>query len=231
MKKITLLLIFTFSIFLPSACRSETSAIPTGKWDYSILLNGSAIGTAVYTNQLSGENYISSIEMKMKSGSVENSVFERIEETKNFVPVRLEIVNRIKSGDNTQEEKTVSTFSKNSVELDSGGVKSSFTIGKTFHLEGNYITSELIKRKFAEGSVIKINLYDPTIEPDDAFPVTIKVAGRKNVSINGREENLVHIIYSIENVKSIDMYVDERGISRKSVIQMLNNRMEMVIKK
>lgn len=230
MKK-TALLILAFTILLPASCRSQSHDIPVGKWEYSILLNGNEIGSAVYSNEISGENYISKIDMNMKTGSVSNSVTQKIEETKNFVPVRLEIRNRIKSGDSDQEEKTVALFKNNIVELESSGEKSSIKLDKPFVIEGNYMMSELVKKRFAESSTVRVNLYDPTIETDDVFPVTVKVIGKKNIVINGREEKLIHLVYSIENVKSIDMYIDSKGISRKSVIQMLNNKMEMVIKK
>ncbi len=88
---------------------------------------------------------------------------------------------------------------------------------------------ELIKNEFKPGTVIRNYIFEPTVDTEEPVLVLVKVLGREDVRINGKTRNLIHLGLSIENLKNIDSYIDDDGITQKTVITMLNNRLELVL--
>jgi hypothetical protein len=220
---------FLIPLLSACACRSKLSTIPTGTWTYRLLVNGAAIGKAVVTNARSNNLYISTTDMEMDAGYIKNTTRQVITETTGFKPVKLEVYNKTIQNERASEMKTIANFSGNKVDLDTGGARSSITIDKPFILEGNYFMSELIKNEFKNGTVIKNQIYEPTVDIEEPVLMLVKVLGRKDVSIKGKTKNLIHLGFSIENLKNIDSYIDENGITQMTVITMLNNKLELVL--
>lgn len=228
MKKLAILLLL---VIIPAAsCRRGIDAIPTGTWNYRLLVNGADIGSAVVTNELKNGMYISTTVMEMDAGYIRNSTRQIITETADFKPVKLEVYNVTEQNGQKNEMNTVARFSGNRVDLDTAATRSTITIDRPFILEGNYFMQELIKCKFKEGTVLKNYVYEPSVDVEEPMLVMIKVLGREKVLINGTKKNLIHLGYSIENLKNIDMYIDEDGITQKTTIVMLNNKLELILK-
>ena len=227
MKKI--FIFFLIPLLSAPACRNQLSSIPTGTWTYRLLVNGAAIGRAVVSNAISNNLYISTMDMEMDSGYIKNTTRQVITETKDFKPVKLEVYNKTIQNEQVSEMKTIANFAGNSVNLDTGGARSTITIEKPFILEGNYFMNELIRNEFKIGTIIKNYIYEPSVDTEEPVLMLVKVLGRKEVSINGKMKNLIHLGFSIENLKNIDSYIDENGITQKTVITMLNNRLELVL--
>jgi hypothetical protein len=57
--------------------------------------------------------------------------------------------------------------------------------------------------------------------------VIVNVAGRENVMVNGKELKLIHVRQRVEKLKSVDMYLNDTGVTEKMVIKMLNNIFEI----
>jgi hypothetical protein len=227
-KKLAILLLL---VIIPAAsCRRGIDAVPTGTWKYRLLVNGADIGNAVITSELKNGMYISTTVMEMDAGYIRNSTRQIITETTDFKPVKLEVYNVTEQNGQKNEMNTVAKFSGNRVDLDTAATQSTITIDRPFILEGNYFMQELIKYKFKEGTVLKNYVYEPSVDVEEPMLVMIKVLGREKVSINGKNKNLIHLGYSIENLKNIDMYIDEDGITQKTTIVMLNNKLELILK-
>ncbi len=229
MKK-KIILILTVTILYQCTSKTSATSIPLGRWNYKLLVNGNKVGDAVFTNRLVRGSYISKTEMKIKFGLIENSTEQIITESADFKPLKIEIYNKIISADGIQEINTVAEFKGRTVNITTGKNKTSIKISKPFILDGNFFMSQLIKTKFKRGSEISALIYDPSIEMEEPVKVTVKVEGRKEIAINNKKEELIYIIQSIENFKTIDLYIDSRGITKKAVIKMLNNRFELIIK-
>jgi hypothetical protein len=222
-------LFLAIMIIAAGACHKVLGKIPTGTWKYRLIVNGARIGTAVVTNAVSGNRYVSTMDMNMDAGYIKNSTRQVITETLDFKPVKLEVYNRtIQNGQET-ELKTVAAFTGTRVDLDTGDAKSTFTIEKPFILEGNYFMNELIKCKFKKDTILSSRVYEPSVDPEEPVLVMVKVIGREEVQVNGKTMDLIHLGYSIENLKNIDTYIDDNGITQKTVITMLNNRLELVL--
>ena len=125
---------------------------------------------------------------------------------------------------------TIAKFTGNRVDLNAAATLSTITIDKPFILEGNYFMNELIKHGFKEGTILKNYVYEPSVDVEEPMLVMVKVFGRENVSINGKNKKLIHLGFSIENMKNIDMYMDDEGVTHKTTIVMLNNKLELVLK-
>lgn len=211
------------------ACRKGASEIPTGTWKYRLLVNGAAIGKAVVTNAIVSNRYVSTTEMEMDAGYVTNRSRQIITETLDFKPVKLELYNKTIQNGQESEVKTIAVFTGNKVELDTGEGKSTMTITKPFILEGNYFMKELIKSEFKTGTIIRNYIYEPSVDTEEPVLVLVKVLGRVDVAIKGKSRSLIHLGFSIENLKNIDSYIDDDGITQKTIITMLNNRLELVL--
>jgi hypothetical protein len=226
-KKLAQLLLLV--VILAASCRSRIDAIPTGTWKYRLLVNGAEIGSAVISNELKNGLYVSTTEMAMDAGYIRNSTRQIITETADFKPVKLEVYNVTEQDGQKNEMVTIATFSGNRVNLDTAATRSTITIEKPFILEGNYFMQELIKRKFKEGTVLKNHVYEPSVDVEEPMLVMLKVLGREKVPINGKNKNLIHLGYSIENLKNIDLWMDEEGVTQKTTIVMLNNKLELIL--
>jgi hypothetical protein len=227
MKKILLLLI---SAVLIVSCSKTPASIPSGQWSYKILMNGTEVGSADISNKMENDRYVNVVDMKMQAGEILNTTKQVVIETMDFKPVKLEIHNKIFTGNSTENIDTVAVFEGQQVTLTADKTTSSFTISRPFVLEGNAITSELIKAGFRDGTEIVLSVYEPSIELEEPITIKTRVVGREKVDINGVPKDLIHITHQIENMKNIDSYIDDRGITQKEVITMLNSRLELVIK-
>jgi len=224
------LLVFTAIVLVSSwACRTGAGEIPSGTWKYRLLVNGAPIGRAVVTNRIVNNNWVSTTDMEMDAGYIRNTSRQVITETLDFRPVKLETYNRTIQNDQVSEVKTIAAFTGNRVDLETAEGKSTFTIAKPFILEGNYFMKELIRNEFKTGTIIRNYIYEPSIDTEEPVLVLVKVLGREDVDIKGKTRNLIHLGFSIENLKNIDSYIDNDGITQKTVITMLNNRLELVL--
>jgi hypothetical protein len=211
------------------ACQTKLTKIPTGTWKYKLLVNGANIGKAVVTNEIASNNYVSTMDMEMNAGYVRNSTRQVITETLDFKPVKLEVYNKTIQNDQASEIKTIAKFKGDRVDLDTGDSKSIIKIEKPFVLEGNFFMQELIKADLKPGTVIKNYVYEPSVDIETPILMIVKVLGREKVSIDGKVKNLLHLGCSVENLKNIDMYVDDAGVTQKTVIVLLNNKLEMIL--
>lgn len=202
--------------------------IPQGKWNYRLLVSGLEIGSAEISNMRAGDNYESSSELKMTLAGITTISKETVVETTDFRPVRFESLSKMISGNESNETVTSAVFTGTKVELVINNKKAYFDIKKDFRLEGNYSIAKLIEGRFSEGMEVEERIYNPSIELDAVILIKTKVAGIENVDVNGKTEKLIHITQTIENVKSIDIYIDSQAVTKKAVIKMLNIKMEII---
>ncbi|MCP4134457.1 MAG: hypothetical protein GY754_26020 [bacterium] len=234
-KKFRTAAVFLMLLLAVQACGKKTftvpAAIPQGEWNYILLLNGNQVGTALLSNSIdSNNNYISTLKMEMKAGSVINTTRSTVTETRDFKPVKFELYNKTINNKSIDSINTIAQFKGNTVELDMDNNKSTITIKQPFHLEGNFYFSQLIEKKFKKGTVIRSLIYDPTMELNEPVPMTVEVKGIKNITVERKNRQLMHIVLSIVNIKTMDIYLNEMGVTEKVNITMLNNVIEIVKK-
>ena len=216
------------ALLATAGCFNAPGGIPSGTWNYALLINGNRVGRAVIASRIEGDNYVTSTELTMKAGSITNVSKQIITETKEFVPVKLESYNRIVTGERTQDINTIAVFKGRKVEIVSGEEKSTVEIGRDFRLEGHYILSQLIQGKFRKGMDVESWIYEPSIDPEAPVLIKARVAGRENVSIGGKDHAAIRVIEYIAKFKSFDMFLDESGALLKADLTMLNMNIQLV---
>jgi hypothetical protein len=204
--------------------------IPHGVWNYKLLVNGVSAGSAVISNKKNNDNYESISEFNIEMGGISTISKETVVETLDFKPVSLESYSRIINGSDVHETLIRAVFNGTKVELSTNNRKAVYDIKREFLIEGNYCMAKLIEGGFKEGMEVESRIYHPSIELDDTVLVKTRFAGIEDVNVNGRPERLIHITQSIENIKSIDIYIGSDGITRKAVISMLNLKIELIKK-
>ncbi len=222
-------LLSLFIIIAAVSCSSRPVQIPLGTWNYDLLVNGVKAGRAVSSNTIVGDNYVIKSEMYLNMGSIENKSIQTVTETKDFKPVKLEVINTVTdtSGVSNQEINKTATFKGNEISLKAGDYESKFTIKDPFVLDGNYFFSELLKNNFKEGVIIKSHIYEPSVEIDTPILVIVEVKGMDTVQVGKKSMKLLHIKQRVEKFKSMDIYLNENGVTEKIVIKMLNNVFEL----
>jgi hypothetical protein len=228
--KFRFILLILFFISTECSSRKMPETIPMGRWEYKLMINGVTVGSAVISNSQNEKHYISETEMKMKVGKITNISHQVVTETKEFKPVKLEVNNSINFNDTSQKIITTAVFKEKTIELVSLGTRSKINVNEPFVIDGNYFMSKLIKNSFKEGYSVSSLIYEPSMEPDETIGVTVRVVGIETVDTGEKSIELIHIIQSIDNFKSVDIYINFDGIMEKAVIKMLNNRIELVRK-
>jgi hypothetical protein len=217
-------------IAIAASCSSKPKSIPEGTWNYDLLVNGIKAGKAVFSNTSSGDNFISRSEMHLNVGAVENKSVQIITETKDFRPVKLEVYNTVNdtSSKNSDVINKIATFNGGDVTLKTDEDEARYKIKQRFILDGNYFFNELLKKNFKTGTVIRAEIYEPSVEIDAPILVVVEVKGMEEVQIGKRTMKLLHIKQRVEKLKSMDLYINEKGVTEKVVIKMLNNVFELV---
>jgi len=192
-------------------------------------MNGSEIGRATTSNTISENTYITSTEMTMTIGPVKNVTKQTVKETLNFEPISFESIHTVTAGNNTQKISWSAKFDGKKITIKNDNNTSEFIPKETFRFDGNYMLNELINKKFKKNSAVSLKMYDPTLEPEDIIPIQVKFVGEKEIKINNQTKKVLHLVYAIENFKNIDVYLDSKGVVQKSVIVMLNNKIELII--
>jgi hypothetical protein len=226
--KFRFILLILFFISTECSSRKMPGTIPMGRWEYKLMINGVTVGSAVISNSQNEKHYISETEMKMKVGKITNISHQVVTETKEFKPVKLEINNSINFNNTSQKIITTAVFKEKTIELVSLGTRSKINVNEPFVIDGNYFISKLIKNNFKEGYSVSSLIYEPSMEPDETIGVTVSVVGIETVDTGEKSIELIHIIQSIDNFKSVDIYINFDGIMEKAIIKMLNNRIELV---
>lgn len=222
--------ISALAIIITASCSSTPVQIPEGTWNYDLLVNGVKAGRAVFSNTSSGDNFILKSEMYLNMGTIENKSVQIITETKQFKPVKLEVYNTVTdtSGTGTQEINKTAVFNGGEVTLKTGDYESKFKLKEPFVLDGNFFFNELLKNKFKTGIIIKGYIYEPSVEIDTPILVLVETKGIETVQVGNKSLKLLHIKQRVEKLKSMDMYLNENGVTEKIVIKMLNNIFELV---
>ncbi len=212
------------------SCSSKPAQIPEGTWNYDLLVNGIKAGRAVFSNTSSGDNFVIKSEMYLNMGTIQNKSVQIVTETKDFKPVKLEVYNTVTdtAGVGTQEIDKTAVFKGNEVTLKTGEYETKFNLKEPFVLDGNYFFSELMKNKFKPGVIIKGYIYEPSVEIDTPILVIVETKGMEEVMVGNKSMKLLHIKQRVEKLKSMDMYLNDQGITEKTVIKMLNNVFELV---
>jgi len=227
--KFLLLLIAAGIIVCSCAKKSTPASVPQGTWNYDLKVNSVKAGKAVFSNSIIDGNYVVRTELYLNIGPIENKAINIVTETMDFKPVKLEEHHTItdRSTGSVQEIKRSAIFDGANVTFQSGDKKSKFKIEENFILDGNYFISQLIKNQFKPGTIVEGRVYEPTVEIDAPILAIAEVKGYSAVNVGKKSMKLLHLSVRIENLKSIDRYLNEQGVTEKEVMKMLNNEFVM----
>ncbi len=227
MKKLGLIILTTLLLI---SCKSNPQSIPEGAWTYDLIVNGIKAGTAFVIIDETDDLYITKNEMSLKMGTMENTTLQIVTETKDFKPVKLETYNTIKDSSSgiSQKVSRIALFEGNNIKLKSDGYETVINMESPFILDGNFFFKELMKSGFKKGTRIEAQIYEPSVEMDSTILVIVDVAGREKVKIGSEELDLIHVKQRVEQLKIVDMYLNDEGVMEKAVIKMLNNVFELV---
>jgi hypothetical protein len=169
--------------------------------------------------------------MEIDAGILRKTTRHVAIESENFKPIKLSIEKVSSENGITHKSSTLATFNDGSIKVSINGTEAMIVANRPFVLEGNcnYFLNEFIRAGFKRGTVVKAYIYDPTIDLEDQVLMIGKVIGREKVEINDSIRELIHLGYSIENYKNIDVFIDKNGVIHRMIIFMLNNRLDLVI--
>lgn len=220
---------FITIVFLSSDCSALPEKIAQGEWKYKLYVNEVEAGTAIISNLVKDNKFISSSEYKMKLADLNTITKDIITETTDFKPVKLESYSKIVNKGQVSETNIISIFKGKEVEVTYGKKKVNYTVNRDFIIDGNFFMTKLIEAKFKQGFEITNYVYNPSVELETPIKVTTKVVGFEKIMINGKEKKLMHIVQSLENIKdNIDLFIDEYGVLQKGIIYMLNLKIELI---
>jgi len=179
------------------------------------------------SNRREGNSYVSTSELQMKAGQVMNVSRQEVTESLDFRPQKLETHNKIIMAGAVQRIDTVAEFSGRTVKLTMGSDISTVTLDRDVVLDGNYFIDAMIKHGFKKNTKLEAYIYDPSIEIESPILLTSKVMGKKMITVNNETFPCIHIVDTIENIKSFDRYIDGNGVLVKAVLNMLNLTVEL----
>ena len=235
MKKYLLLsVVFLYAIL---GCKTETivetpKSIPMGSWNYTVSINGMLVGDAIVKSEQNDKNYITTISMNMQFSEkikiVSNDV---LIETKAFVPVKYEMNSTTSMQGKTQKTSMSVVFNGNNITVVIDGQTEKLQLEKPFMLAGNYFANSQIEKGYKPGSTVEADVYMPAMELEDTIACKETVVGVEKVMVNGALETLIHLKQELDGVTYAESYIDQHGIVRKMVMDVMNNKIELNITK
>lgn len=222
-------LAFIFVVLLLLSCGSVPHSITNGEWHYDLIVNRVKAGKATITSRQEGGLYITKTEMSVSMGTINNSTVQTTTEKLDFTPVKLEIYNTIEDSANGSKLviSKIAEFDGDTVTLKSGAASVKRKLETPFIIEGNYFYDCMIREKFRKGLELRARLYEPTVKIDGTILVIVNVLGREKIKVNGKETETIHIKQRVEKLKSVDIYINENGVTEKIIMKMLNNVFEL----
>ncbi|GAB4220202.1 MAG: hypothetical protein Kow00102_06510 [Spirochaetota bacterium] len=221
--------IIVFTLLTVCACSAQApSSIPTGTWQYDLLVNGVEMGKATISNSIVDNQYMYRFDLTMGNGITRSQ--DTIVETLECKPVKLEKHTYIKQATAQQKLDIIAQCNGRTITLIENNMKSIITLDQDYVLDGNYFLYMLIQNKFKKGLQITHNVYDPSIEREAVIPVTIKLTGTETISVNSVLYKAWKIEQSIGKIKNIIVYLDQNGVVLKSSIKMLNMQLDIIRK-
>ncbi len=213
------------------SCAKMPQSIASGQWHYDLIVNGIKAGNAVMSTKEENGLYVSRTSMTISMGTITSTAVQVATETKDFKPVKLETCNTIEdSATGTRQEiNKTADFNGSRVTLKSTDGTVTFTLDEPFIIEGNYFEDQMIRNKFRDKLEIRARIYEPMVEIDKTILVIVNVIGKETIKVNGRSINVFHYKERVEKLKSVDVYVNEEGVTVKISMKMLNNTFELVL--
>ncbi|HOM87163.1 MAG TPA: hypothetical protein PLH80_06495 [Spirochaetota bacterium] len=226
MKKLSIIIVAV--VFSICGCDTDSpSEIPVGTWEYDLLVNGVQLGSATISNKVEDNHYVYSFDLTMGNGQTQSN--DVIVETLDCKPVKLEKHTYI-NAPAQQRLDIIAECNGKQITLTENNNKTVIVLDKDYILDGNYFLYQLIKNKFKEGRTIRHNVYDPSIEREDAIPVTITLVGKETIAINSIPYRAWRVDQSIGKIKNIIVYLDDKGVVLKTSISMLNMKLDVIRK-
>ena len=231
-KYLLLLLVFLYAVL---GCKTETiietpKSIPMGSWNYTVSINGMLVGDAIVKSEQNNKHYITTVSMNMQLAEkikiVSNDV---LIETKAFVPVKYEMNSTTSMQGKTQKTSMSVTFDDNNITVVIDGRKEKLQLEKPFMLAGNYFAHSQIEKGYKTGNTVEADVYIPALELEDTIACKETVVGVEKVMINGALETLIHLKQELDDVTYSESYIDQHGIVRKIVMDLMNNKLELNI--
>ncbi len=227
-KPFSFTVIVTLLIHLCACSAQVPSTIPSGTWEYDLLINGVAMGKARIENSIQDNHYVYRFDLTMGNGITQSR--DIIIETLDCKPIKLEKHTYITQATSQQKLDIIAQCNGRTVTLLENNVQSTITLDQDYVLDGNYFLYMLIHNKFKKGLQITHNVYDPSIEREAVIPVTITLAGTETISVNSVLHKAWKIEQSIGKIKNIIVYLDGNGVVLKSTIKMLNMQLDIIRK-
>ncbi|HNX57761.1 MAG TPA: hypothetical protein PKK43_01585 [Spirochaetota bacterium] len=204
--------------------------LPLGTWQYGVYIGKDKIGNAFVTLAVEDGLYVSKLEMTIRFGDPIVTTREVTKEKLDFTPVSFSSSNVVVLKDNVTRDLVSAEINGKNISLKRGkDAAKTVTIEGPFVVSGNILTCALVNKKFAVGVEEKAMVYDPTIDEDAVVPVSEKVLGKETVDLPSGRRSLFHTVQSIGPLRSINNWVDEKGVSYKTTIDMLNSKIDMYL--
>ncbi len=232
MKEIKYILLSMVLVFFFASCNKDVKSIERGDFNYTLSINGLPAGSAKITKTMKDGNHVTETTMTISAGTMTSSSFQRVTETADYRPVKLEVINKMRDSRTGTDEtvKRTATFKGAKVILESNGYKTENTMKEKFYLDGAFFENELLRKKFKKGTTIRTKIYEPSVSVESTIVVIVRVIGKERIKIREREMEVIHLKEQIESLKSVDFYMSTEGVIQKIVMKMLNNKIELELK-
>lgn len=203
--------------------------IPYGTYRYDMTVNGNPAGLNTVTVKNDNGRMITESVSTIEWMGVRNSIAQRVIETADGRAIESETTVTVKRGSFETKTITRAKAHGNEIRINDDGLERSVVVN------GNYSFSEgatmpiLAAQGFAPGSVAKVTLFDPVLNPEGPVTLTEKITGRQKMDWRGKKLDLIRSVIDLDGTLAMTQYFDERGVAYIIEHEIMNLKFRMVL--
>ncbi|MBN1498706.1 MAG: hypothetical protein JW982_01000 [Spirochaetes bacterium] len=192
-----------------------------GTWQYGLTVDGSPVGGLLVDIKKDKNEYLTSTEMTVTSGSDVTIIKYFHRETLEFKPVKSTSIITTVRGDNVVKRDILTAeFKGRRVVVTQGAIRNEYSFEEDFYISGNILTMKFIRQGMKTGLKGKIKYYSPENDPAVLIDLEEEIVGVETADVMGEKLELIHSVQKTGNDSIIDNYTDKNGVLFKSVFEM-----------
>lgn len=228
MKKIIFLIsLIAFSVLIAGESKNDVS----NKWEYELFINNQIYGNCIISLTQQDEKYITETKMQMNAFGVLSKMYTKTVETLSFEPLESYHETIIqKNGKILKNSKSKAIYNGKKVKIIEDDYEEEFEFKENFYISENIIAAAFKKNGYKVNYSKSIKYHSSEHDTDKLLDLSEKIIGKEKIDFRGNKIDVFITKLSFGPIKNMTNYYTEDGSMIKSVTQIMNAEMMLLLK-